>query len=79
MQSVIFRADESLIKQIIAVSKALASTTNQSLETLSIEQLKAEAEHAERIANYQADLEAIRRGELETYPFNDLKKEMEQW
>lgn len=68
MQSVVFRADESLIKQIIAVSKALASTTNQSLETLSVEQVKAEAEQAERIENYKADIEAYKAGALETEP-----------
>ena len=33
----------------------------------------------QRIADYKADIEAIRRGELETYPLETLKAEMEKW
>lgn len=68
MKTITLRADEALINQILAISKALASTTNQSLETLSIEQVKAEVEQAERIENYKADIEAYKAGALETEP-----------
>ena len=33
----------------------------------------------QRIADYKADIEAIRRGELKTYPLETLKAEMEKW
>ena len=73
MQTLTIRADEALISQIVAISKALANTTNQKLIIDDGKTMK------QRIADYKADVEAIRRGELETYPLETLKAEMEKW
>ena len=41
--------------------------------------LSDEAKYQSRFSEYEADIEAIRRGELETYPLETLKAEMEKW
>ena len=98
MQTLTIRADEALISQIVAISKALANTTNQKLiiDDGYADELNARADEAlqgkglideakarknlEAIkAEILSDVEAIRRGELETYPLETLKAEMEKW
>ena len=98
MQTLTIRADETLISQIVAISKALANTTNQKLiiDDGYADELNARADEALQgkglIDEVQArkkleaikteilsDVEAIRRGELETYPLETLKAEMEKW
>lgn len=41
--------------------------------------LSDEVKYQSRFSEYEADVEAIRRGELETYPLETLKAEMEKW
>ncbi|ORI06418.1 hypothetical protein A3835_08640 [Campylobacter concisus] len=41
--------------------------------------LSDEVKYQSRFSDYEADVEAIRRGELETYPLETLKAEMEKW
>ena len=41
--------------------------------------LSDEVKYQSRFSEYEADIEAIRRGELETYPLETLKAEMEKW
>ena len=83
MQTLTIRADETIINQLVAIGKILASSANKSFETLErgedypIYDDGKTMEH--RIADYKADIEAIRRGELETYPLETLKAEMEKW
>ena len=98
MQTLTIRADEALISQIVAISKALANTTNQKLiiddgyanelnaradEAL---QGKGQIDEAEARKNLEAikaeilsDVEAIRRGELETYPLEGIRDEIAKW
>ncbi|MBE9863174.1 hypothetical protein G6W41_03390 [Campylobacter concisus] len=80
MQTLTIRADEALISQIVAISKALANTTNQKLIIDEDYPIYDDGKTMkQRIADYKADIEAIRRGELETYPLETLKAEMEKW
>ena len=80
MQTLTIQADETLISQIVAISKALADTTNQKLIIDEDYQIYDDGKTMEqRIADYKADIEAIRRGELKTYPLETLKAEMEKW
>ncbi|WP_459882149.1 hypothetical protein [Campylobacter concisus] len=41
--------------------------------------LSDEVKYQSHFSEYEADVEAIRRGELETYPLETLKAEMEKW
>ena len=80
MQTLTIRADETLISQIVAISKALADTTNQKLIIDEDHPIYDDDKTMEqRIADYKADVEAIRHGELATYPLETLKAEMEKW
>ena len=80
MQTLTIQADETLISQIVAISKALADTTNQKLIIDEDYQIYDDGKTMEqRIADYKADIEAIRCDELETYPLETLKTEMEKW
>lgn len=118
MQTLTIRTDETIMRQLVAIGKILASSANASFETLTTEltdeyvkELNARADEAlkgkglideasardaieqkseypiyddgktmeQRIADYKADIEAIRRGELKTYPLETLKAEMEKW
>ena len=97
MHTLTIQADEALISQIVAISKALANTTNQRLiiedsyaDELDLadeaEQGKGLVDEAKERKNLEAikaeilsDVEAIRRKELETYPLETLKAEMEKW
>ena len=80
MQTLTIQADEELISQIVAISKALANTTNQKLIIGEDYPIYDDGKTMrQRIADYEADVEAIRRGELETYPLETLKAEMEKW
>nr|WP_314398475.1 hypothetical protein [uncultured Campylobacter sp.] len=83
MQTLTIRADETIINQLVAIGKILASSANKSFETLERGEdypIYDDGKTMEqRIADYKADIEAIRRGELETYPLETLKAEMEKW
>lgn len=83
MQTLTIRADETIINQLVAIGKILASSANKSFETLEQGEdypIYDDGKTMEqRIADYKADIEAIRRGELETYPLETLKAEMEKW
>ena len=126
MQTLTIRTDETIMRQLIAIGKILASSANKSFETLTTEltdeyvkELNARADEAlkgkglideasaresleaaardtleqkseypiyddgktmeQRITDYKADIEALRRGELKTYPLETLKAEMEKW
>ncbi|MBC2881807.1 hypothetical protein H7R39_00680 [Campylobacter sp. Marseille-Q3452] len=83
MQTLTIRADETIINQLVAIGKILASSANKSFETLERDEdypIYDDGKTMEqRIAEYKADIEAIRRGELETYPLETLKAEMEKW
>ena len=80
MQTLTIRADETLISQIVAISKALADTTNQKLIIDEDYPIYDDGKTMEqRIADYKADVEAIRHGQLATYPLETLKAEMEKW
>ena len=80
MQTLTIRADETLISQIVAISKALADTTNQKLIIDEDYPIYDDGKTMEqRIAGYKADIEAIRRGELETYPFDGIRDEVAKW
>jgi len=97
MHTLTIQADEALISQIVAISKALANTTNQRLiiedsyaDELDLadeaEQGKGLVDEVKERKNLEAikaeilsDVEAIRRKELETYPLETLKAEMEKW
>lgn len=83
MQTLTIRADETIINQLVAIGKILASSANKSFETLERGEdypIYDDGKTMEqRIAEYKADIEAIRRGELETYPLETLKAEMEKW
>ena len=41
--------------------------------------LSDEVKYQSRFSEYEADVKAIRRGELETYPLETLKAEIEKW
>lgn len=77
MQTLTIRADETLISQIVAISKALANTTNQKL--IIDDGYADEAKYQSRFSEYEADIEAIRRGELETYPLEGIRDEIAKW
>ena len=83
MQTLTIRADETIINQLVAIGKILANSANKSFETLERGEdypIYDDGKTMEqRIADYKADIEAIRRGELETYPLETLKAEMEKW
>ena len=83
MQTLTIRADETIINQLVAIGKILASSANKSFETLERGEdypIYDDGKTMEqRIADYKADVEAIRSGELETYPLETLKAEMEKW
>ena len=83
MQTLTIRADETIINQLVAIGKILANSANKSFETLERGEdypIYDDGKTMEqRIAEYKADIEAIRRGELETYPLETLKAEMEKW
>ncbi|WP_297969766.1 hypothetical protein [uncultured Campylobacter sp.] len=83
MQTLTIRADETIINQLVAIGKILANSANKSFETLERDEdypIYDDGKTMEqRIADYKADIEAIRRGELETYPLETLKAEMEKW
>ena len=83
MQTLTIRADETIINQLVAIGKILASSANKSFETLERGEdypIYDDGKTMEqRIAEYKVDIEAIRRGELETYPLETLKAEMEKW
>ena len=83
MQTLTIRADETIINQLVAIGKILASSANKSFETLERGEdypIYDDGKTMEqRIAEYKSDIEAIRRGELETYPLETLKAEMEKW
>lgn len=83
MQTLTIRADETIINQLVAIGKILASSANKSFETLERDEDYPIYDDGktmkQRIADYKADIEAIRRGELETYPLETLKAEMEKW
>lgn len=83
MQTLTIRADETIINQLVAIGKILASSANKSFETLERGEdypIYDDGKTMEqRIAEYKADIEAIRRGKLETYPLETLKAEMEKW
>jgi len=83
MQTLTIRADETIINQLVAIGKILANSANKSFETLERDEdypIYDDGKTMEqRIAEYKADIEAIRRGELETYPLETLKAEMEKW
>ena len=83
MQTLTIRTDETIINQLVAIGKILASSANKSFETLERGEdypIYDDGKTMEqRIAGYKADIEAIRRGELETYPLETLKAEMEKW
>ena len=83
MQTLTIRADETIINQLVAIGKIMASSANKSFEMLEQGEdypIYDDGKTMEqRIADYKADIEAIRRGELETYPLETLKAEMEKW
>ena len=83
MQTLTIRADETIINQLVAIGKILASSADKSFETLERGEDYPVYDDGktmeQRIAEYKADIEAIRRGELETYPLETLKAEMEKW
>ena len=98
MQTLTIRADETLINQIVAISKALANTTNQKLiiddgyadelnaradEALQGKGLIDEAQARKKLEAIKteilSDIEAIRRGELETYPLEGIRDEIAKW
>ena len=83
MQTLTIRADETIINQLVAIGKILANSANKSFETLERDEdypIYDDGKTMEQsIAEYKADIEAIRRGELETYPLETLKAEMEKW
>ena len=80
MQTLTIRADETLISQIVAISKALADTTNQKLIIDEDYPIYDDGKTTgQRIADYKADIEAIRRGELETYPLEGIRDEIAKW
>jgi len=83
MQTLTIRADETIINQLVAIGKILASSANKSFETLERGEdypIYDDGKTMEqRIADYKADVEAIRHGELATYPLETLKAEMEKW
>ena len=83
MQTLTIRTDETVMRQLVAIGKILASSANKSFETLEQDEdypIYDDGRTMEqRIADYKADIEAIRRGELETYPLETLKAEMEKW
>ena len=80
MQTLTIRADEALISQIVAISKALANTTNQKLIIDEDYPIYDDSKTMkQRIADYEADIEAIRRGELETYPLEGIRDEIAKW
>ena len=83
MQTLTIRADETIINQLVAIGKILASSANKSFEPLERDEdypIYDDGKTMEqRMAEYKADIEAIRRGELETYPLETLKAEMEKW
>ena len=83
MQTLTIRTDETIINQLVAIGKILANSANKSFETLERDEdypIYDDGNTMEqRIADYKADIEAIRRGELETYPLETLKAEMEKW
>lgn len=78
MQTLTIRADETIINQLVAIGKILANSANKSFETLERDEdypIYDDGKTMEqRIADYKADIEAIRRGELETYPLETLKE-----
>ena len=41
--------------------------------------LSDEAKYQSRFSEYEADIEAIRRGELETYPLEGIRDEIAKW
>ena len=41
--------------------------------------LSDEAKYQSRFSEYEADIEAIRRGELETYPLEGIRDEIANW
>ena len=80
MQTLTIRADETLISQIVAISKALADTANQKLIIDEDYPIYDDGKTMEqRIAGYKADIEAIRRGEFETISHDELKARVMQW
>lgn len=103
MQTLTIRTDETIMRQLVAIGKILASSANASFETLTTEltdeyakELNARADEAlkgkglideatardtiERIkAGILSDVEAIKRGELETISHDELKARVMQW
>lgn len=74
MKTITLRADEALINQILAISKALAEATNKKLESIT-----DGAEYQSRFSEYEADIEAIERGELTTYSLKGIRDEVAKW
>ena len=83
MQTLTIRADETIINQLVAIGKILASSANKSFETLERGEDYPVYDDGktmeQRIAEYKADIEAIRRGELETYPLEGIRDEIAKW
>lgn len=73
MQTLTIQANADFIEKAKAILITLAKLDGAKLN------LSDEVKYQSRFSEYEADAEAIRRGELETYPFETLKAEMEKW
>ncbi|ABK81730.1 hypothetical protein Q4Y15_001076 [Campylobacter fetus] len=80
MQSITLKADETLLKQIIEVSKALADKQNEPLEIKSNQaEPKTYNSKAELKADYKNRIEEVINGSAKLYSIEELTKECEQW
>lgn len=72
MQSVTIQANDALIKQIIAVAKALADTMQ---ESISIDKSTPNS----RFSEYEDDIKAFKEGKLETYSLEKYQEITSKW
>lgn len=71
MTSITLSANHEILEQILEFAKNLSLKNG--------EEIKIQSPNDERYKNYEADIEAYERGELETYSLEELELEMEKW
>ena len=83
MQTLTIRTDETIMRQLVAIGKILASSANASFEAITLEgdyPIYDDGKSMEqRIADYKADIELYKQGKLKTYTLDEFKAEIEKW
>ena len=73
MQTLTIQANADFIEKAKAILITLAKLDGAKLN------LSDEVKYQSRFSEYEAEAEAIRRGELETYPFDGIRDEVAKW